>query len=423
MEMEEAALLDKLALNRKDYMSSLNAKQNKLKDMVHHLRDENNKLRAQNERLKAENAQLEGTTYKPAPAPTYNQAPASTPPPRRERNLLEGDPIRKRFRQGKIIRTQEAPVHSCNFLNKNGSALLATASWGANIHIFNLDNDDKNALVTTMGGDEEDQDDRVVRMGGLYDVQFAKSSQNILVAACADHFVYVWNYERNRLITRLRGHADEVNSIACHDSQQVICSTSDDTKAIVWDIAEGIKLRELTEHAKAAYGVTFMGADYPFNVATCSFDTKVRIYDMRDSHVIETLQEHYDDVIGLDFCDRNNWLASGSDDGTVCVWDVRYWDKPLFKINTQEGTGVPENEVKRVSFNADGTKLATGTNSTQALVYDLTGSSPELFAALEGKAEHTDMIFDVCYGVTGNGEECVVDASHDQSCFVWVPKR
>jgi WD40 repeat protein len=434
--MEEADLIRELSGTRRDFIAHISTKQNELKDLIENLRKENASLRAHNEQLKAENAHMEGAAYTPAapaPAPgtTYTPAPGRSSRHYQE-ELPEGDP-RAAYVQSKVMRTHEAPVHSVNFCRSaprvmagggvGSSGLLASASWDANIHIYDLNQDDKAALVRTLGGDEETCDMKLVRMGGLYDVQFAPTNPGILAAASADNFVYLWHYERNMLITRLHGHTDEVNGVAFHPSQQVICTTSDDTTAMIWDFHEGIKLRVLEGHVKAAYGATFLGAKCQFNVATCSFDQKVRVYDMRDKSIVATLQEHYDEVIGIDFSESKNWLASGSDDGRICVWDIRAWATPLFKIDTRKDSDEPENEVKRVKFNPDGTKLAAGSSSKQALVYNLTGTSPQVHGILVGQVAHTDCIFDCCFGVDGQGGEFIVDASHDQTCSMWVPRR
>jgi WD40 repeat protein len=263
-------------------------------------------------------------------------------------------------------------------------------------------------------------------MGGLYDVAFSKTQTNIIAAASSDKFVYIWNFDKNKLLKKLGGHTDEVNGVTFHPSQAVICSSSDDAQAIIWDYHEGIKLRNLTEHTKAVYGASFAGPDMEYFVATCSFDQKVRMFDMRTKSIVETFQAHTDDVIGIDFCDRKRVLATGSDDGCICVWDMRKnlkWGPPLFKIDTRELPGMSDNEVKRVTFNPDGTKLASGNSSQHVLVYDLSGPSPEIFGILDGRAPHRDCVFDCCFGVDSNGVEFIVDASHDQMSYVWRPQR
>merc|ERR1711920_41295 len=205
-------------------------------------------------------------------------------------------------------------------------------------------------------------------MGGLYDVAFAKTASNILACASADKFVYVWNWEKNKLVTKLGGHKDEVNGVTFHPSQQVMCTSSDDTQAIIWDFQEGIKLRTLADHQKDVYGASFLGAECEYSVATCCFDQKVRVYDMRDKKITETLQSHNDDIIGIDFSAQRRQLATGCDDGFICIWDTRTWGPPLFKINTRENPRATDNEVKRVKFNRDGTKLACGGSSQKVFI-------------------------------------------------------
>jgi WD40 repeat protein len=186
----------------------------------------------------------------------------------------------------------------------------------------------------------------------------------------------------------------------------------------------GAKLRTLDSHEKAVYGATFLGtSDKEYCVATCCFDQKVRIFDMRDRSIICTLDGHSDDIIGIDYSEKAQLLATGSDDGSICVWDMRKLDARtklmnLFKINSREMPGIPDNEIKRVAFNYDGTKLAAGCSSQQALIYDIGGPSPRLDAALPG---HQDSVFDVCWGVDAQGVEYLVDASHDFTSFVWRP--
>lgn len=443
--------LREFAGSRQDQINKMRAENLQIEEMIRRLQEENAYLQAANERLKIDNALME-----PEALDRISWAHMGPPPGQRTESRRYGETLghcvhtaagprpsksdvgamdeedpRMQYRLTKIMRTHEAPVHSVNFFRNepgrlvsavggaSSAGVVATAAWDAYIHVYDLDQHDRAALVRTLGDHEEEDDENTIRMGGLYDVKFSGTCPNILAAASADTFVYVWNYNRNQMITRLKGHKDEVNGIAFHPVQQVLCSTSDDCTANIWDIHEGIHVRTLRNHVKAAYGATFMGADNPYEVATCSYDHKVRVYDMRDPKVIATLQEHEDDVVGLDFTEKRHWMASGSDDGCICVWDNRVWDKPLFKIDTRSKTeGLSGNEVKRVKFNPSGTKLAAACSALQARVY-LLESAPSLYGILDGNNPHEDTIFDVCFGVDARGKEFVVDASHDETCYVW----
>ena len=61
-------------------------------------------------------------------------------------------------------------------------------------------------------------------------------------------------------------------------------------------------------------------------LASVAFDWTTLIWDVRSPGLsIRTLEGHRDDIIGVDFS-PNGWaLATGSDDGTCRIWDVRMW--------------------------------------------------------------------------------------------------
>merc|ERR1711902_157907 len=154
--------------------------------------------------------------------------------------------------------------------------------------------------------------------------------------------------------------------------------------------------------------------DNQYYVATCCFDQKTRVFDMRDKQVVTMLQQHSDDVIGISFSGDRQLLATGSDDGYICLWDARTW-KLQRKFNTREEEGLRDNEVKRVAFSPDGNKLAAACSSRLALVYDLT--TMQSIGRCDG---HEDCCFDVAWGkLPTSGETILVTASHDKKAKFW----
>lgn len=404
---DSARLFASLQGKREQFLAKIKEKQDLLKELVLGLESENSEIRLENERLRAANCSMRGEEFVPLVPEGYIKHKGGADDPK------------STYRLAKILRTHEAPVHSATCVSGKGGR-LATASWDATVQIYDLEREDNDAVVRTLGGEQECDDGFTPKMGGLYDVAFSERQPQILGCASADKFVYVWNWEANRLLAKLGGHTDEVNGVAFHATQQVMATASDDHTAIIWDYREGIKLRTLADHTKAVYGASFLGStgELQYCLATSSFDKRVRIYDMRSKAVVETLAWHGDDVVGLDFCecDGGGLLASGSDDGCFCVFDTRDWSRPLYKVNTRQNPGVYANEVKRVRFNRDGTKLAVGNSSNQVLVFDLKCSPPRILGQLEG---HTDCVFDCCFGVDSLGVEYLVDTSHDWTCYVW----
>jgi len=252
-------------------------------------------------------------------------------------------------------------------------------------------------------------------MGGLYAVAFSKAMPNILGCTSNDCKVYLWDHERGERKVVLSDHQDEVNGIDFHLEQKVIVTASDDCKAIVWDFQEGLNLRTLDKHTKPVYGCCFLGLEHQYSVATTSFDFKTRVFDMRDKQVVALLEDHSDDVIGVAYNTPLRTLATSSDDGLICLYDTATW-KVREKIETRKHEGIGDNEVKRIAFAPDGTRLAAACSSGRVLVYDLTNNTA-VPAQLTG---HTDCVFDVTWGTCPNSnKKLLVSASHDHTCRHW----
>ena len=126
---------------------------------------------------------------------------------------------------------------------------------------------------------------------------------------------------------------------------------------------------------------------------------------MRSAELVSCLQGHEKEVIGLDCSDRA--IATGSDDGTCRVWDLR---KPYKQICTLHHDG----EVKRVKFGRADSKLATcsGAGPGRGLVRIYDTASLHCVGVAAG---HQETNFDVAWGVDGH----IFTASHDATWRSW----
>lgn len=392
---------------------------------------ENNRLRARVEQLERENEALRratGPTVQPpqsngvgprgagrgtatgraAPVSAQNLGSIGNLGPAIPKNdaSLTGSP----FMLERHIKIHNAPVHGVAM--SLDSKLLATASWDSTTKIYDLQANEVVKVLGDPSGDEE--------MGGLYAVAFCKTRPELLACTSVDKAVYLWNHKTGTLERKMEGHQSEVNGVDFHHSQTVMATASDDGRVQIWDFSEGVKLRTLDGHDKEVYGCKFLGQDYQYLVATCSFDQKARVFDMRNKNCVATLCHHTDDIIGIDFSPRGNLLATGSDDGLVALWDARTW-RMAQQINACEDPHVHDNEVKRVAFSMDGRYLAAACSSQRVQVYDVTQPKATVVDRLEG---HTDCVFDVAWGVCPQtGARSLTSASHDQSCIYWREVR
>lgn len=134
-----------------------------------------------------------------------------------------------------------------------------------------------------------------------------------------------------QLRTELKGHSDRVNYIRFHP-----------------------------------YATTHLPEDGP-NIATASADGRVRLWSLNPDYEFQKsveLRGHEDIVNQVDFHPMGKHVASTSNDKTWKLWDIEY-KKCLL---TQEGHA---GEVYPLSFQRDGSLLATGDFHGIGLVWDL----------------------------------------------------
>jgi WD40 repeat protein len=367
------------------------------------------------QQLERENKQLENKNYELKRELESLKQPTAVV---RERTQLGS------FDDGRRVNLHSNNVHSVAMVPTGATSLdqgpiFASASWDGTVRFYDVSRD---IQVNTLGPDYGAGS----AMQGLYSVAFAVVTPNVLGVTSCDKFAYLWNWRDNCMLQRLEGHTDEVNGCDFHPQQQVMCTASDDCSVIIWDYKEGQQLRRLDKHDKAVYGATFFGkrscpSEYEYSCASCCFDRKARVWDIRTKTLSAVLDCGTDDLIGIDFSAQLHFLAVGGDDGTISLWDARKWKRSAL-IDTRSDS-FASNEVKRVSFSPDGRKLAAACSSGHVLVYDvgISVEQPQLLADLDG---HEDCVFDVAWGICpGSNRNIVVSASHDKSSMIWKEVR
>ncbi|THF98081.1 hypothetical protein TEA_027089 [Camellia sinensis var. sinensis] len=180
-------------------------------------------------------------------------------------------------------------------------------------------------------------------------VSFATSS--------TDNMIYICEVGETCPIKTFSGHQNEVNCVKWDPTGSLLASCSDDCTAKIWSMDQDNYVHNLREHAKEIYTVRWSpsgpGTNNPNQkllLASASFDSTVKLWDIELGRLICSLNGHRAPVYTIDFSPNGKYLASGSLDNSLNIWSVK--EGKIVKTCTRSG-GIFE-----ACWNKEGDKIA-----------------------------------------------------------------
>jgi WD40 repeat protein/serine/threonine protein kinase len=213
---------------------------------------------------------------------------------------------------------------------------------------------------------------------------------------------YYWQRQTHRPLRTLRGHLEEVTSVAFSPDGRRIVTGSWDQTAKVWDAASGRELLPLKGHSAPIWCVAF-SPDSRW-IVTGSWDQTAKVWDAASGTNLLTLTGHAAPIRAVAFSLDSQRIVTGSWDETAKVWEAATGRRLLTVAGTNGNVGA-------VAFSPDSQRIVTGLGDSKAKVWDV-GSGRELFT-LKG---HGHQVRSVAFSADG---QLIVTGSDDKTAKVW----
>ncbi|KAF4026085.1 hypothetical protein G4228_018257 [Cervus hanglu yarkandensis] len=200
-------------------------------------------------------------------------------------------------------------IFDCKFKPDNPN-LLATASFDGTIKVWDINT--LTAVYTSPGNE-----------GVIYSLSWAPGDLNCIAGATSRNGAFIWDIKKGKMVQRFNEHGK--NGIFCiawsHKDSKRIATCSGDGYCIIRTI-DG-KILHKYRHPAAVFGCDWSQNNKDM-IATGCEDKNVRVYYVATSsdQPLKVFSGHTEKVFHVRWSPlREGTLCSGSDDGSVRIWD------------------------------------------------------------------------------------------------------
>jgi WD40 repeat protein/serine/threonine protein kinase/tetratricopeptide (TPR) repeat protein len=223
-----------------------------------------------------------------------------------------------------------------------------------------------------------------------------------LASAGADQAVKVWDAATGENVLTLHGHTGGVTSLAWSPDGTRLASADEDRTVRIWDAASRKNVHTLRGHTGGVTSVAW--SPDGTRLASAGEDRTVRVWDLATAEAALTLRGHANPVLSVAWSPDGARLASAGEDRTVRVWDVAT-RKNTLTLRGHDWT------VSSVAWSPDGTRLASASGDATVKLWE--AATGKELRTLRG---HASGVTSVAWNPDGRR---LASASGDATVQVW----
>lgn len=141
---------------------------------------------------------------------------------------------------------------------------------------------------------------------------------SLMISGSEDATIKVWDFETGDYERTLKGHTDSVQDISLDREGKLLASCSADMSIKLWDFSTYECLKTMHGHDHNVSSVTFLpSSDY---ILTSSRDKTIKMWEVATGFCVRTYTGHRDWVRMVRVSLDGSLLASCSNDQTIRIW-------------------------------------------------------------------------------------------------------
>lgn len=203
--------------------------------------------------------------------------------------------------------------------------------------------------------------------GDVFSLRFSPEGDTI-ASGSFDKHIFLWRtFGECENFMMLKGHKNAVLELHWTTDGERLITCSADKTVRGWDALVGKQIKRLNEHTDIVNSCCPLRRGPPL-FASGSDDQSVKVWDMRHKRSVQTLKEQYQ-VTSVAFSDAGDQVYCAGVDNTIKVWDLR---KGAVSLTLRGHTDT----VTGLSLSPDGTHLLSNAMDNTLREWDMRPYAP-----------------------------------------------